>query len=82
MENIICEYEEKKGNLMKKFKDDLAAVVSKFQEGKLQANLAKLHENTEEGWENWKEVEPRMEAINQIKSIFKSKFVPRRNHHE
>lgn len=78
MSGIICEYEEKRGNLLKKFKDDMGAVINRFHTEKLETNVSSLSRNTEEGWENWKEVEPRMEAINQIKSIFKSKFAPRR----
>lgn len=78
MSVIICEYEEKRGNLLKKFKDDMGVVINRFHTEKLETNVLSLSRNTEEGWENWKEVEPRMEAINQIKSIFKSKFAPRR----
>lgn len=80
--NIVIDYEEKRGNLLKKFKDEMGAVINRFHTEKLEKNVEKLNRDTEEGWENWKEVEPRMEAINQIKSIFKSKFAPRRNNNE
>ena len=79
MGEIISEYDEKRITLMNKFKGDLQIVIGKFQQEKLRTSLESLEKNTEEGLENWKEVEPRMEAINQIKSIFKSKFAPRRN---
>lgn len=82
MGGIICDYEEKRGALLKKFKDDMSSVINRFHEEKLEKNVENLGRNTEEGWENWKVVEPRMEAINQIKSIFKSKFAPRRVNNE
>jgi hypothetical protein len=44
----------------------------------MQKGVEQLQQNTLENSENWTEVEPRMEAIAQIKSIFRSSFAANR----
>jgi gas vesicle protein len=78
---LIEQFEEKRATLMDTFKGELKAVIDKFNEEKMLKGVEQLHQNTQENEENWRECEPRMEALAQIKSIFRSNFAINRKRH-
>ncbi len=71
-------FEENRAELCEKFKVELNEALMKYQQERLQRGVEQIEKNHRENMENWNEVEPRMEAIAQIKSIFKSTFARRK----
>ena len=79
--NLISDFEDKRAVLMENFKNELRGVIDKFSEERFAQGMEKLIQGNQENEENWKECEPRMEALTQIKNIFRSSFnVHRRKH--
>ena len=67
---------------MDTFKGELKTAIDKFTEEKMLRGIEQLHHHQQENEDNWRECEPRMEALAQIKSIFRSNFaIHRRKHH-
>lgn len=78
---LIEQFEEKRAALMDTFKTELKTAIDKFNDEKMLKGMEQLHQNNLENEENWKESEPRMEALAQIKSIFRSNFALHRRKH-
>jgi gas vesicle protein len=78
---LIEQFEEKRTALMDTFKGELKAVIEKFSEEKMRSGVEQLQHNNQENEENWRECEPRMEALAQIKNIFRSNFALHRRKH-
>jgi gas vesicle protein len=78
MATLIEQFEEKRAALMDTFKGELKNAIDKFNEEKIVKGLEQLHLNNQENEENWRDCEPRMEALAQIKSIFRSNFAAHR----
>lgn len=77
----IEQFEQKRAALMDTFKEELKAAIDKFTEEKMVRGVEQLQLLQHESEENWRECEPRMEALAQIKSIFRSNFVQHRRKH-
>lgn len=78
---VIEKFEDNRNSLMETFKIELKGAIDKFHEERLIRGVEQLQQNNQENEENWKECEPRMEALAQIKIIFRSNFAQHRRKH-
>ena len=71
-------YEQKRNDNLKLFKGKVTNLLSSYWNGPIKEQLDSIYSLREEREEIWEQVAPRMEALIQIKNIYKQGFFNKR----
>ena len=74
MMDLVDQHQENKNKRIEAFKERLGAVMANYWEGPFLGQIEEIGLLQEQNDKKWKEIEKRMEALNQIKNIYRQSF--------